>query len=63
MGTNRNCPGVSQYETRWGQRSYVVRVEAVNRPQKRVRSMIIGDLALVSAALFTGAAFYVNFAE
>ena len=25
--------------------------------------MIIGDLALVSAALFTGAAFYVNFAE
>jgi hypothetical protein len=25
--------------------------------------MLIGDLALVSAALFTGAAFYVNFAE
>jgi Domain of unknown function (DUF1772) len=25
--------------------------------------MVIGDLALVSAALFTGAAFYVNFAE
>src|ERR1700722_386455 len=63
MGTNRNCPGVSQYETRWGQRSYMVRVEAVNRPQKRNRSMIIGDLALVSAALFTGAAFSVNFAE
>src|SRR4029077_172351 len=31
--------------------------------QKRNRSMLIGDLALVSAALFTGAAFYVNFAE
>jgi len=25
--------------------------------------MLVGDLALVSAALFTGAAFYVNFAE
>jgi hypothetical protein len=25
--------------------------------------MLIGDLALVSAALFTGAAFYINFAE
>ena len=30
---------------------------------KRNRSMLIGELALVSAALFTGAAFYVNFAE
>jgi hypothetical protein len=25
--------------------------------------MLVGDLALVSAALFTGAAFYINFAE
>ena len=25
--------------------------------------MLVGDLALISAALFTGAAFYVNFAE
>jgi hypothetical protein len=25
--------------------------------------MLVGDLALVSAALFTGAAFYVNFVE
>jgi Domain of unknown function (DUF1772) len=31
--------------------------------QKWSRSMLIGDLALVSAALFTGAAFYINFAE
>ena len=30
---------------------------------KRSWPMLIGDLALVSAALFTGAAFYVNFAE
>jgi hypothetical protein len=46
-----------------GRRSYMVRVEPIIRPQKRNRSMLIGDLALVSAALFTGAAFYVNFAE
>ena len=25
--------------------------------------MLVGNLALVSAALFTGAAFYINFAE
>jgi hypothetical protein len=30
---------------------------------KTESAMLIGDLALVSAALFTGAAFYVNFAE